>query len=87
MKVTVSTGLSSTKDSAQSKNCRLKAKVAAHEVRWEVAVAICKMDDLLFAEYGRDAEKCKAELKAVYETGQRPGRGKKGSVSVEIEID
>lgn len=87
MKVVVSTGLSSTKDSAQSKNCRLKAKVAGHEVRWEVAAAIVQMDDLLFAEYGRDKARAAKELKEVYETGRRPGRGKKGSVSVEIEID
>ena len=86
-KVTVSTGLSTTKDSAQSKNCRMKAKVASHEMRWEIAVAICQMDDLLFAEYGRDIVKCRSELKSVYETGQRPGRGKKGSVSIEIELD
>jgi hypothetical protein len=87
MKVTISTGISTTKDSAQSKKCRLMAKVSRREMRWEVGVAIVKMDGLLFDEWKRDEGKLKEDMKNCYDKMVRVGRGKKGSVSVEIEIE
>lgn len=79
-KITVSTGISTTQKSAQSKKCRMLQKVANKQLHPKIAEAWLKLDPMLGAE-------CTIEEIAAAVTGTRPGRGSKGTVSIEIEIE
>ena len=80
---TFTTGISTTVKSAQSKKCRMLAKVASHELHYKIALAFCKADQLL-------GQVCsEADVMAAWNNQSRPGKGKSGSgmVQVEVELD
>lgn len=86
MKITVSTGMSTTKKSAESKKCRSLEKISL-ESNKELRV---RMGKILKAIKGVDkllgSVLTDAEIDNVVLTGTRPGRGKSGGVSVTVEV-
>lgn len=80
MTVTITTGLSTTKKSAQSKKCRLLSKVR-DGMNPKVAAAIRKADPMLADVLTED------EIAAAVR-GERKGRGgNSGTVQLEVEVD
>ncbi len=77
--LTITTGLSSTIKSAQSKKCRMLQKVRANEMHVKVAIAIMNADHLLSTVMTqKDIEDAAAGLK--------PSRGRSGSIELTIVI-
>lgn len=80
MIVTITTGISTTIKSAQSKKCRLLEKVRNGSVDPKVAIAIRNVDDLL-ASVMSEADVNNASL------GLKPNRGGgKGGIKLTVEI-
>jgi hypothetical protein len=78
MTVTITTGLSTTVKSAQSKKCRLLAKVR-DGLNPKIAKAIRNADTLL------GSVMTDADIDAAA-AGLKPARGRTGGVSIEVEI-
>lgn len=85
--LTISTGVSTTLKSAQSKKCRLLQKVANHSLHSEpkyivkIAIAIKNADALLASILTDD------QIKSAFESESRPGRGSNGSNKIQITLD
>lgn len=84
--IEITTGISTTKKSAQSKKCRLLAKVAARTVNYKVALAIRSVDPLLADVMSE------AEVRSAWDTGLRKRSSAGGSksssaIKLTIEID
>lgn len=83
--VTISISQSGNKNSALSKKCRKLEELAA-----AVGPERVKLGKILKVIIQHDIELGKvltaAEVDEVVKTGKRPGRGKKGGVTVQVEI-
>ena len=81
MIVSISTGISTTVKSAQSKKCRMLAKVRAGTMHAKVAMAILTVDPML-------AGVCtNADIEAAKD-GTRPSRGGgKSGIKLTVELD
>ena len=77
--VTITTGISTTKKSAQSKKCRLLADVRSGKTHPKIAKAVRAADPML-ADVMTEAEVDAAAR------GERPGRGGKGGGSVTLNV-
>lgn len=86
MKITVSTGMSGNKKSAESKKCR-KLEEISLELNMELRV---RMGKILKAIKRVDLELGKVltdvEIDQVVVSGMRPGKGKKGGVVIEVDV-
>lgn len=81
MQVQITTGISTTIKSAQSKKCRLLEKVRNGSVDYRVAMAIRNVDDML-ADVMSEADILNAK------NGLKPNRGGgKGGIKLTVEID
>ena len=80
MQVQITTGISTTVKSAQSKKCRLLEKVRLGTVHPKVAIAIRNVDPML-ADVMSEADVLNAEA------GLKPNRGGgKGGIKISVEI-
>jgi hypothetical protein len=79
--IKITTGISTTKKSAQSKKCRLLAKVSTHETHYRIALAIRLADQLLSEVMSED------EVRNAWDNQVRSGRGRNNSARITIELN
>jgi hypothetical protein len=84
MLIKITTGISTTKKSAQSKKCRLLSKVASHELNFKIALAIRSADSLL-ASVLTDDEIISTWNNRSKSTSSRLSNSNR--ISIEVEVD